>query len=549
MALNVVLLSQKQSGKGIFLSWNAMEGVASYLVFVATRKLSPDELEAALAKGGSDECAVVKLGADVTSIVDDCSAEGEPHFYGVAMNFSDGAPRSARFRAVPDGAPAGTLTLSSKGMKKASPRPVAAPTPAAAPSPAAPAAVPARPAAAPATAASASASAAGTARAPGASPTGNTGSYRVGTPAAAAAASPASANPSPARPAASASPTGNTGAYKINSGAAAAPAAAPAPRPAAEEDPLEAQKRAQREARAQKPPEPSPTSSTGGYKINTAAAAPAAAPAPEPSAEEQPAEEDPIEAQKRAQREARAKLAAQAAEPVAERPRPEARPPAPAPRAETPAPAAPAQVESLSNTAFYRVANPTAAEEAVAPPRDFPLEEPLSFRMQGGTQSWDGLRLYWERAEGAAAYEIVISDHQIFGDELGDAIAGRADFTSCTAVGPNTLAVIDNVTTRDSRGWYLLLARDKRGVRTVHPFQIGDAQQSGKTVAPFANPNRTGELRGEVEGMLEDAREQWSRWKSEQDGGARREAKRLVQDALLIYPNHPGAAALSRELG
>ncbi len=277
------------------------------------------------------------------------------------------------------------------------------------------------------------------------------------------------------------------------------------------------------------------------------AAAPAPAPAARPAAEEPPAE-DPLEAQKRAQREARAKLAAQAAEPVAERPRPEARPPAPAPRTE-PAPAPPAEVESLSNTAFYRVANPTAAEEAVAPPRDFPLQEPLSFRMQGGTQSWDGLRLYWERAEGAAAYEIVISDHQLFGDELADAIAGRADFTSCTAVGPNTLAVIDNVTTRDSRGWYVILARDKRGNRTVHPFQLGDAQQSGKAVAPFANPNRTGELRGEVEGMLEDAREQWSRWKSEQDGGARREAKRLVQDALLIYPNHPGAAALSRELG
>ena len=105
MALNVVLVAQKQSSKGIFLSWTPMEGTVSHLVFVAARKLTPEELEAAVLLGGTDECTVVKLGAEVAAVVDDCSPEGESRFYGVAMSFSDGAPRSARFKAAPDAAP------------------------------------------------------------------------------------------------------------------------------------------------------------------------------------------------------------------------------------------------------------------------------------------------------------------------------------------------------------------------------------------------------------------------------------------------------------
>jgi hypothetical protein len=67
-------------------------------------------------------------------------------------------------------------------------------------------------------------------------------------------------------------------------------------------------------------------------------------------------------------------------------------------------------------------------------------------------------------------------------------------------------------------------------------------------VAPFVNPNRTGELRAEAEELVGQAREQWGRWRAEQDGGARREALRLVQDALLIFPNYPPARALADEM-
>lgn len=169
--------------------------------------------------------------------------------------------------------------------------------------------------------------------------------------------------------------------------------------------------------------------------------------------------------------------------------------------------------------------------------------------MSGATQTWDGLRIWWEREPRAAAYEVIVSDHQIFGDELKEALAGRADFTTAVAVSPNVGAVIDNVTPREARGWYAVLVRARDGKRAAHPFQVGDAAVSGKAVAPFLNPNRTAEVRAEAEGMVEEAREQWQRWKSEHDGGARAEAKRLVQDALLVYPGLPSAKALAAEMG
>jgi hypothetical protein len=170
-------------------------------------------------------------------------------------------------------------------------------------------------------------------------------------------------------------------------------------------------------------------------------------------------------------------------------------------------------------------------------------------RMIGATQTWDGLRIAWEREPRAAAYEVIVSDHQIFEEELKEALAGRADFTTAVAIAPGVTAVIDNVTPRDARGWYAVLVRARDGKRAAHPFQVGDAAATGKAVAPFLNPNRTAEVRAEAEGMVEEARQEWQRWKSEQDRGARAEAKRLVQDALLVFPGLPSARALAAETG
>jgi len=344
MPLNVVLVSQRQSREGMALSWSPTEGVASYQIFVATKRMSPEELEAAQLLGGTEDCTVAKVGAEVQSVVDDVTPQGEARHYGVAMVFDDGTVKAARFRVVPDGGQSDSFHLS---MVKARM---------------------------------------------------STGSYRV----------------------------------KI-------------------------------------PTEPPPrTAPRAAAPAKAAAASPAGSPAP--------------------------------AEP----------PPQPA---------------------------------------SVPLLEPIDIRMQGATQTWDGLRIYWDRDPRAAAYEIIASDHQIFGDELADALAGKADFTTATAVAPAVSCVIDNTTPRDSRGWYAVLVRYRDGRRAPHPFKVGDAAASGKASAPFLNPNRTGELRAEVEGLLGEAREQWQRWKSEQDGGARREAKRIVGDALLMWPDYPAAKKLLAEMG
>lgn len=422
MPLNVVLVPQRQSANGMALTWSSMEGVSAYQIFVAHKRMTAEELEAAALLHGTEDCFVAKVGAEVTSVVDDLTPQGEARHYAVAVIFEDGTVKAARFRAVPDGGAADSFHLSMVKMHM------------------------------------------------------TTGSYRIKPPAAEVAAPRATS----ARPA-----------------------------PPAVEDPLEARKRAQREARARAAGE-APSAAPEAPRT----AQPAPAPAPRPSAEED------IEARKRAQREARER-------PAAATPSPEsARGPAPAPVRETPA----------------------ASAEPVKPPAEVPLSEPIDVRMQGATQTWDGLRIYWDRDPRAAAYEVIASDHQLFGDELADALAGKADFTTAMAFAPSVTCVIDNTTPREARGWYAVLARSRDGKRAPLAFKLGDAASSGKASAPFLNPNRTGELRAEVEGLLADAREQWERWKSEQDGGARREAKRMASDALLIWPDYPAAKKLLAEI-
>ena len=438
MPLNVVLVPQRQSPKGMALTWTGLEGVKAYQIFVASRRMQPEELEAAAALGGTEECFVCKVGAEVSSVVDDMTSQGEARYYGVAMIFDDGTAKAARFRAVPDGGNSESFQLSSVKMRMA------------------------------------------------------TGSYRI------------------SRPPPEASPRAATSSARV---------APPAPAAAAE-DPLEARKRAQREARARMagevPAAPPPEAPRAAAPPPPRAEPPRAEPPP-------PAAEDPLEARKRAQREARERAVAAA-----------------------PAPAA-APVRAAEPAAEPRASSSVSAEPP-RPPADVPLAEPVDIHMQGATQTWDGLRIYWEREPRAAAYEIIASDHQIFGDELGDALAGKADFTTATAVAANVMAVIDNTTPREARGWYAVLVRYRDGKRAPHTFKLGDAAQSGKASAPFLNPNRTGELRAEVEGLLADAKEQWERWKAEQDGGARREAKRMVGDALLIWPDYPAAKKLLAEI-
>ncbi len=518
MPLNLVLITSRQTQNGNALTWGAMEDVSAYQVFVAARKLSPDELEGAAALGGSDDCVVAKVAASTRSVVDDVTPAGEARFYAVAMIFKDGTVRAARFRVVPDGGTAESIQLSAAQAGGNAPAPARA-----APAAARPAGAAARPV--------------------------TSSGFRP--PAPSAAAAPAEEDPMEARKRAQreARERASGGAPAAAAPQRLAPAPFPSTLPVAEEDPIEARKRLQREAREK---------ASGGAPA-PAAAAPAAAsaraerpaePAAAPEAEPVPAAEDPIEARKRAQLAARERAAATAPAPAAT---PAEKPAAPAAAAaedplEARKRAQAAARAARDGSAPAAAAEPAASSEPPPQPSTVALDGPLDLAMKGSTQTWDGLRVYWERAGGVAAYEIVVSDHQIFDDEVRQALAGNADFTVAVAVAPSITCVIDNVTAREARGWYSVLARARDGKRTVIPFQIGDAATSGKPVAPFLNANRTSEVRAEVEDLVGQAREQWGRWKSEQDGGARREARRMIGDALLIFPNYPAAKALLDEM-
>src|SRR3954471_12782505 len=118
MPLNVVLVPQRQSPNGMALTWTALEGVSAYQVFVANRRLTPDELESAASQNGTNDCFVAKVGSEVASVVDDITPQGEARHYGVAMIFDDGSIKAARFRAVPDGGSADSFHLSAVKMRQ-----------------------------------------------------------------------------------------------------------------------------------------------------------------------------------------------------------------------------------------------------------------------------------------------------------------------------------------------------------------------------------------------------------------------------------------------
>jgi hypothetical protein len=121
MALNVVLISQRQTASGVALTWGEMEGVASYEVFVASRKLSPEELEACAASNGSADCVFARLPGNVSAMHDDISPAGEARYYGVAMQFEDGTVHAARARAAA-APPPGAFKLSILVPKQAAPQ-------------------------------------------------------------------------------------------------------------------------------------------------------------------------------------------------------------------------------------------------------------------------------------------------------------------------------------------------------------------------------------------------------------------------------------------
>ena len=190
-----------------------------------------------------------------------------------------------------------------------------------------------------------------------------------------------------------------------------------------------------------------------------------------------------------------------------------------------------------------------APVETVAPPGDFPIER-FGVRMIGATQSWDGLRIEWE-AEGkpAAAYELFIADHPLAPEEVGEAIGGEAGSGVLVRAFPRSVkGVIDNVTPREQRAYYGVVARAERGRREVVGCVAQGVDQGGSRELPFFDAKRLDDVRSHANGQLREARVQLMIFQEEGDVGAWREALRLVQDALAIHPQLPAAAALEAEI-
>src|SRR2546428_12386993 len=77
MALNLVLVQQRQSARGIALSWTPLEGASAHQAFVACRRLLPQELEAAASVNGAADDFVAQVGRDVTAVIDGSTPAGE----------------------------------------------------------------------------------------------------------------------------------------------------------------------------------------------------------------------------------------------------------------------------------------------------------------------------------------------------------------------------------------------------------------------------------------------------------------------------------------
>lgn len=190
-----------------------------------------------------------------------------------------------------------------------------------------------------------------------------------------------------------------------------------------------------------------------------------------------------------------------------------------------------------------------ARRPALRPPSDYPVDR-FGLPMIGATQTWDGVRVLWEaeRFE-AEAYEVFIADRRLEADEAAALLRGEEISGAWVrAFPPEARVVIDNLTPRESRGWYAVVARAEGGLREVLGCTAQGSDECRVVEAPFFDPDRLEEVREMAEQQVREARAQLHWWQAEQDAGAWREALRLCGDALAILPGHPAAAALRNEI-
>jgi hypothetical protein len=186
---------------------------------------------------------------------------------------------------------------------------------------------------------------------------------------------------------------------------------------------------------------------------------------------------------------------------------------------------------------------------AALPPSEFPLAR-FGLEMVGANQTWDGLRIQWE-AEGkeAAAYEVYASDHPLSPDEVGELIRGeKVSGATVRAVLPTQRSVLDNMTPRDGRAYYAVVARSDDGDRTQVGCACIGTESGGDKDAPFLDPLDLDEVRSIAAGLVQEARMQLLIFREEGEVSAWREALRLCDDARLVYPDFAPARVVEREV-
>lgn len=188
-------------------------------------------------------------------------------------------------------------------------------------------------------------------------------------------------------------------------------------------------------------------------------------------------------------------------------------------------------------------------QSAKRPSSDFPIGQ-FGLRMHGASQTWDGVRVQWEdEGKDVDAFEVVVSDHPLAPDEVGELLSGQPPAGTHVKVFPASVrCVMDNVTPREARGYYAVIARSRAGDRAPVGCVAQGWDECRIARAPFYEPDDIEEVRSLANGQVREARIQFMLWNEEQDVGAWREALRLVGDALVILPDFQAALELKTEV-
>jgi len=171
-----------------------------------------------------------------------------------------------------------------------------------------------------------------------------------------------------------------------------------------------------------------------------------------------------------------------------------------------PAPAVPQPTPVVAQPAQAVVQpTPTVAKPVqVVPPRvTLPSLSFISY-----TQRPEGLRVKWRPpTEGTPIkYEVYLSQFWPSSSNIPDLLSGKLDRTRMVEVPGNVTEVIDNVTPRDSKSYYTIVARGEQGEYWGVDFNVGDAGHLKLESPRFLDPSNMAETEAIARQVLEEAR-------------------------------------------